>query len=49
MSIQSALLGYLVSRLLPEPLSPQEITVLQTTAVATGTVRREIYPKAFYE
>ncbi|KAF8239795.1 oligopeptide transporter [Tricholoma matsutake] len=38
MSIQSALIGFLVSRLLPTPLSPQEIIVVQTTAVATGTM-----------
>lgn len=38
MSIQSALIGFLVSRMLPIPLSPQEIIVVQTTAVATGTM-----------
>ncbi|KAF8149886.1 oligopeptide transporter [Crassisporium funariophilum] len=38
MSIQSALIGFLVSRMLPTPLSPQEIIVVQTTAVATGTM-----------
>ncbi|KAF5382180.1 hypothetical protein D9615_004379 [Tricholomella constricta] len=38
MSIQSALIGYLVSRMLPTPLTPQEIVVVQTTAVATGTM-----------
>ncbi|KAF9003994.1 oligonucleotide transporter [Cyathus striatus] len=38
MSIQSALIGFLISRLLPTPLSPQEIIVIQTTAVATGTM-----------
>ncbi|KAF8071915.1 oligonucleotide transporter [Lyophyllum atratum] len=38
MSIQSALIGFLVSRLLPVPLTPQEIIVVQTTAVATGTM-----------
>lgn len=38
MSLQSALIGFLVSKMLPAPLSPQEIIVVQTTAVATGTV-----------
>lgn len=38
MSIQSALIGFLVSRMLPTPLTPQEIIVVQTTAVATGTM-----------
>ena len=38
MSIQSALIGYLVSRMLPKPLTPQEIIVVQSTAVATGTM-----------
>jgi uncharacterized oligopeptide transporter (OPT) family protein len=38
MSLQSALIGFLVSRILPTPLAPQEIVVLQTTAVATGTM-----------
>ncbi len=38
MSIQSALIGFLISRLLPTPLTPQEIIVVQTTAVATGTM-----------
>lgn len=40
MSLQSALLGYLLSKLIPSvsPLSPQENVVLQTTAVATGTM-----------
>lgn len=38
MSLQSALLGYLISLLLPTPISPQENVVLQTTATATGTV-----------
>lgn len=38
MSIQSALIGFLISRMLPAPLSPQEIIVVQTTAVATGTM-----------
>jgi uncharacterized oligopeptide transporter (OPT) family protein len=31
-------LGFLISRLLPTPLSPQEIIVVQTTAVATGSM-----------
>lgn len=43
MSLQSALIGFLVSRLLPTPLSPQEIIVVQTTAVATGTVSFDMY------
>lgn len=38
MSIQSALIGFLISRILPTPLTPQEIIVVQTTAVATGTM-----------
>ncbi|KAG5352903.1 hypothetical protein C0989_012293 [Termitomyces sp. Mn162] len=38
MSIQSALIGFLISRMLPVPLTPQEIIVVQTTAVATGTM-----------
>ncbi|PPR00882.1 hypothetical protein CVT24_000367, partial [Panaeolus cyanescens] len=38
MSIQSALIGFLVSRMFPTPLTPQEIIVVQTTAVATGTM-----------
>ncbi|EIW84353.1 OPT oligopeptide transporter [Coniophora puteana RWD-64-598 SS2] len=38
MSLQSALIGFLLSKMLPTPLSPQEIVVLQTTAVATGTM-----------
>jgi uncharacterized oligopeptide transporter (OPT) family protein len=39
MSLQSALIGFLLSRMLPTQLSVQEIVVVQTTAVATGTVR----------
>lgn len=39
MSLQSALLGYLISLLMPIPMTPQENVVLQTTATATGTVR----------
>ncbi|KXN84736.1 hypothetical protein AN958_12163 [Leucoagaricus sp. SymC.cos] len=38
MSIQSALIGFLISRTLQTPLTPQEIIVVQTTAVATGTM-----------
>ncbi|KAG8978051.1 hypothetical protein FRC05_011166 [Tulasnella sp. 425] len=40
MSLQSALLGYLLARLIPSisPLTTQENVVLQTTAVATGTM-----------
>ena len=38
MSIQSALIGFLISRMLPTPLTPQEIVVVQTIAVATGTM-----------
>ncbi|QRV89685.1 OPT oligopeptide transporter protein [Ceratobasidium sp. AG-Ba] len=38
MSMQSALLGYLVSLMFPRPMTPQENVVLQTTAVATGTM-----------
>ncbi|KAI0706755.1 OPT oligopeptide transporter [Cerioporus squamosus] len=38
MSLQSALIGFLLSRLLRKPMSPQENVVLQTTAVATGTM-----------
>ena len=51
MSLQSALMGFLVSKMLPIPLSPQEIIVVQTTAVATGTVSlyRSNQRLAFYE
>ncbi|KAJ7650194.1 OPT oligopeptide transporter protein-domain-containing protein [Roridomyces roridus] len=38
MSLQSALIAFLVSRLLPTPMTAQEIIVVQTTAVATGTM-----------
>ncbi|KAI0041706.1 oligopeptide transporter [Auriscalpium vulgare] len=38
MSLQSALIGFLLSRLLGTPITPQENVVLQTTAVATGTM-----------
>ena len=31
-------MGFLLSKMLPTPLSPQEIIVVQTTAVATGTM-----------
>lgn len=34
MSLQSALIGFLLSRLLPTPLSAQELVVCQTTAVS---------------
>ena len=37
--MQSALIGFLVSRLFPTPLNAQEIVLVQTTAVATATVR----------
>lgn len=36
--MQSALLGYLISLLFSRPITPQENVVLQTTAVATGTM-----------
>lgn len=39
MSLQSALIGFLMSKFFPTPISAQENIVLQTTAVATGTVR----------
>jgi len=38
MSLQSALIGFLLSKLLPKPITAQENIVLQTTAVATGTM-----------
>ncbi|KAI0033085.1 oligopeptide transporter [Vararia minispora EC-137] len=38
MSLQSALIGFLISRMLPTPLTPQENVVVQTTAAATGTM-----------
>lgn len=41
MSLQSALIGFLFSKLLPTPITAQENIVLQTTAVATGTVSRD--------
>lgn len=39
MSLQSALIGFLMSKFFPHPITAQENIVLQTTAVATGTVR----------
>ena len=38
MSIQSALMGFLVSRMLLKPLILQGVIMVQTTAVATGTM-----------
>ncbi|KAG7089535.1 hypothetical protein E1B28_011208 [Marasmius oreades] len=38
MSLQSSLIGFLISRMLPTPLTAQEVIVVQTTAVATGTM-----------
>jgi len=38
MSLQSALIGFLLSRFLPTPMTPQENIVVQTIAVATGTM-----------
>ena len=38
MSLQSALIGFLLSKFLPTRMTAQENIVLQTTAVATGTV-----------
>ncbi|KZT06138.1 OPT oligopeptide transporter [Laetiporus sulphureus 93-53] len=38
MSLQSALIGFLVSKIFLTPISPQENVVLQTIAVATGTM-----------
>ena len=38
MSLQSALIGYLIPKLFPTPMIPQENVVLQTIAVAIGTV-----------
>jgi hypothetical protein len=40
MSLQSAIIGFLVSKLLAIQITPQENVVVQTTAVATGTVCR---------
>ena len=39
MSLQSAIIGFLICKLLAVPITPQENVVVQTTAVATGTVR----------
>lgn len=38
MSLQSAIIGFLVSKLLAKPITLQENVVIQTTAVAAGTV-----------
>ena len=38
MSLQSAIIGFLISKLLALPITPQETVVVQSTAVATGTV-----------
>ncbi|VDC04799.1 unnamed protein product [Peniophora sp. CBMAI 1063] len=38
MSLQSALIGFLVSRMFKTPLSPQENVLIQATAAATGTM-----------
>ncbi|KIY73454.1 oligopeptide transporter [Cylindrobasidium torrendii FP15055 ss-10] len=38
MSLQSSLIGFLISRMLPTPLTPQELVVVQTTSTATGTM-----------
>ncbi|KAF9790276.1 OPT oligopeptide transporter protein-domain-containing protein [Thelephora terrestris] len=38
MSLQSALIGFLLSRVLASSLTPRENVVVQTTAVATGTM-----------
>ncbi|KAF8274848.1 oligopeptide transporter [Lactarius quietus] len=38
MSLQSAIIGFLVCKLLGVPITPQENVVVQTTAVATGTM-----------
>ena len=38
MSLQSALIGFLLSRVLASSMTPQENVVVQTTAVATGTM-----------
>ncbi|KAJ3479059.1 hypothetical protein NLI96_g9321 [Meripilus lineatus] len=38
MSLQSALIGFLLSKFFPTPITTQENVVLQTTAVATGTM-----------
>ncbi|KAH9178305.1 OPT oligopeptide transporter protein-domain-containing protein [Lactarius sanguifluus] len=38
MSLQSAIIGFLICKLLAVPITPQENVVIQTTAVATGTM-----------
>lgn len=38
MSLQSALIGFLISKMLPTPLTPQEVILVQATATATGTM-----------
>ena len=38
MSLQSALIGFLLSRILAPSVTAQENVVIQTTAVATGTM-----------
>lgn len=38
MSLQSALIGFLLSKFFPKPMSAQENIVVQTTAAATGTM-----------
>jgi OPT family oligopeptide transporter len=38
MSLQSAIIGFLISKLLAIQITPQENVVVQTTAVATGTM-----------
>ena len=38
MSLQSALIGFLLSRVLASSVTAQENVVIQTTAVATGTM-----------
>lgn len=43
MSLQSALIGFLLSKFFPKPITAQENIVLQTTAVATGTVRLRVH------
>jgi hypothetical protein len=44
MSLQSAIIGFFVSKILAIPITPQENVVIQTTAVATGTVRHLLCP-----
>ena len=38
MPLQSALIGFLLSRIFASSITPQENVVVQTTAVATGTM-----------